>query len=188
MPNTPIHLNATAVSLIVATGGLLFGFDTAVISGAISFLKAQFSIAPAMEGWLVSSGLLGCIIGVLITGFISDRIGRKKVLLLSGYLFLLSGLGCAFAPSLSVFIFARFIGGMGVGMASVISPMYIAEFAPAEKRGRMISYYQLAITVGILLAYFSNAFLVKISQQNFNDGLVQSFFKTDVWRPMFLQW
>lgn len=178
--------NTSAISLTAALGGLLFGFDTAVISGALPWVKQQFPISVAMEGWLVSSGLLGCIAGVGITGFISDRIGRRKVLLLSGWMFLLSGLGCAFAPSLSLFIFARFIGGVGVGMASVISPMYIAEFAPAEKRGRMIAYYQLAITIGILAAYFSNALLARLSESSFEGSGLQWFFQKEVWRPMFL--
>lgn len=178
--------NPVAISLIAAIGGLLFGYDTAVISGAIGWVKVQFPLSIAMEGWLVSSGLLGCIAGVLITGLISDRIGRKKVLFLAGALFLLSGLGCAFSPSLSIFIFTRFIGGVGVGMASVISPMYIAEFAPAEKRGKMISYYQLAITVGILLAYLTNAILVKFTAFDFENSLLKWFFQTEVWRPMFL--
>lgn len=180
------NLNTTAISLIAAIGGLLFGFDTAVISGALVWVKVQFPLSVAMEGWLVSSGLLGCIIGVFITGFISDRIGRKKVMMLSGLLFLFSGIGCAFASSLFIFTLARFIGGMGVGMASVISPLYIAEFAPAEKRGRMIAYYQLAITVGILLAYFSNALLVRLVDSNIKDETLKWFFQTEVWRPMFL--
>lgn len=170
----------------VAIGGLLFGFDTAVISGAISLLKLQYSLSAAMEGWLVSSGLLGCIIGVFVTGILSDRIGRKKTIMLAGIMFLLSGIGCAFGSSFNFLIISRIIGGIGVGMASVISPMYIAEFAPANKRGRMIAYYQLAITVGILLAYFSNALLVLLGQRHFDNGFMQYFFTNETWRPMFL--
>lgn len=170
----------------VAIGGLLFGFDTAVISGALSLLKLQFSLSATMEGWLVSSGLLGCIIGVFVTGIISDRIGRKKTITLAGIMFLLSGIGCAFGSSFSFLIISRIIGGIGVGMASVISPMYIAEFAPANKRGRMIAYYQLAITVGILLAYFSNALLVLLGQRHFDNGFMAYFFTNETWRPMFL--
>jgi SP family arabinose:H+ symporter-like MFS transporter len=160
----------------VAIGGLLFGFDTAVISGAIQPLKAQFSLDTVMEGWLVSSGLAGCIIGVLITGLLSDRAGRKKTIMLAGWMFLVSAIGCALAPSVFILILSRMIGGIGVGMASVISPMYIAEFSPAPKRGRMVAYYQLAITVGILLAYFSNALLVKSGTW---------FSAAEIWRPMF---
>ena len=110
-----------------------------------------------MEGWLVSSGLLGCIIGVFTTGLISDKLGRKKTIVIAAVMFLVSGIGCAMASSFSLLIISRMIGGIGVGMASVISPMYISEFAPAKDRGQMVAYYQLAITAGILLAYFSNA-------------------------------
>ncbi|MFT3936598.1 MAG: sugar porter family MFS transporter [Chitinophagaceae bacterium] len=163
------------ICLAAATGGLLFGFDTAVISGALEPIKTQFSLETTMEGWLVSSGLAGCIAGVLLSGLLSDSLGRKKTILLSGLMFLLSALGCAFAPSVSLLIASRIIGGVGVGMASVISPMYISEFAAADKRGRMVAYYQLAITVGILLAYFSNALLINLHL----DAIA-------IWRPMFL--
>jgi SP family arabinose:H+ symporter-like MFS transporter len=166
------------ICLIVAIGGLLFGFDTAVISGALLPLKQQFALDAVMEGWLVSSGLIGCIIGVLITGVLSDRIGRKKTIIIAAWMFLLSAIGCTWAPGISVLVFSRMIGGIGVGMASVISPMYITEFAPAKKRGQMVAYYQLAITVGIVLAYASNAGLA---------GIETSLFPvTEMWRPMFL--
>ncbi|HVU85190.1 MAG TPA: sugar porter family MFS transporter [Puia sp.] len=174
------------ICITVAIGGLLFGYDTAVISGAISLIKSQFSLTASMEGWLVSCGLLGCIIGVLVTGFLSDRAGRKKTILLAGFLFLYSGLGCAFSTSFNLLIISRLAGGIGVGMASVVAPMYIAEFAPADKRGKMIAWYQLAITIGILLAYFSNAMLLFFAQGNFEDPAVQWFFKSETWRPMFL--
>ena len=158
----------------------MFGFDTAVISGAISFVKTQFSLNTVAEGWLVSSGLLGSIIGVFTTGIISDRIGRKKTISIAAIMFLLSGLGCGFAPSLNILITSRMIGGIGVGMASVISPMYISEFAPADKRGRMVAYYQLAITFGILLAYFSNTYILSLSG-NSNSQLL-----AEPWRGMFV--
>ena len=164
----------------------MFGFDTAVISGAINLVKSQFSLNAMLEGWLVSSGLVGCIIGVFVTGFLSDRIGRKKTMMMAGGMFFLSGIGCSFASSMTPLIAARVIGGIGVGMASVVSPMYIAEFAPADKRGRMIAYYQLAITIGILLAYFSNALLVSVSQNDFGNAAFAWFFKEETWRPMFL--
>lgn len=168
------------ICFAVALGGLLFGFDTAVISGAISFVKTQFSLNTVAEGWLVSSGLLGSIIGVFATGIISDRIGRKKTISVAAIMFLLSGLGCGFASSLNMLIISRMIGGIGVGMASVISPMYIAEFAPADKRGRMVAYYQLAITFGILLAYFSNTYILSLSN-NSNSHLL-----AEPWRGMFV--
>ena len=143
--------NLTYICLTAAFGGFLFGFDTAVISGAIGFVKTQFALNTSQEGWFVSSGLLGCIIGVIVTGFLSDRTGRKRVLMLSGSMFFLSGVGCAFAPSFTLLALARMVGGIGVGMASVVSPMYISEFAPATSRGKMVAYYQLAITLGILI-------------------------------------
>ncbi|WP_235524155.1 sugar porter family MFS transporter [Pedobacter sp. Hv1] len=186
MKNDPLSFRLNFITLTVALGGLLFGFDTAVISGIIGQVRAQFSLNVVLEGWLVSSGLLGCIIGVIITGFISDRIGRKKSILFAGVMFLLSALGCAFANNFNFLVLARLAGGIGVGMASVLSPMYIAEFAPAKSRGRMIAYYQLAITVGILLAYFSNAFLVSIAHNNFQSEWLQWFFTQETWRPMFL--
>lgn len=173
------------ICIAAAIGGLLFGFDTAVISGAITFVKNNFALDATLEGWLVSSGLLGCIIGVIITGILSDKIGRKKTLVTAGFMFFISGIGCAFAPSFSMLVIARIVGGIGVGMASMISPMYIAEFAPADKRGRLISYYQLAITVGILLAYFSNALILSLSQNTTGGGSLNLLF-ADPWRGMFL--
>lgn len=168
-------------------GGLLFGFDTAVISGTLSMLQQQFKMTSIMQGWFVSSGLLGCIVGVTMAGALSNRIGRKKVLILSSFLFLLSGIGCGFAFNITSLILFRLIGGIGVGGASVISPMFIAEFAPAVKRGRMISYYQLAVTVGILSAYFSNALLLGISTQSHQHTAFFSWLlKDEVWRSMFL--
>jgi SP family arabinose:H+ symporter-like MFS transporter len=166
------------ICLTAALGGLLFGFDTAVISGALSPIKIQFSLNSGMEGWLVSSGLIGCILGVAATSMVSDKIGRKKTIILSAWMFLASAILCAGSFSVSMLVIGRMIGGIGVGMASVISPMFITEFAPAEKRGRMVSYYQLSITAGILLAYFSNALLDTRS--------AQSIFQTEIWRPMFL--
>jgi SP family arabinose:H+ symporter-like MFS transporter len=186
MNNSATSYRINYICLTASIGGLLFGFDTAVISGAINLVKSQFLLNAILEGWLVSSGLVGCIIGVFMTGFLSDRIGRKKTMMLAGGMFFLSGIGCSFASSMTPLIAARVIGGIGVGMASVVSPMYIAEFAPADKRGRMIAYYQLAITIGILLAYFSNALLVSFSQNNFENAVFVWFFKEETWRPMFL--
>ncbi len=174
------------ICITVAMGGLLFGYDTAVISGAINLIKSQFSLTSSMEGWLVSCGLLGCIIGVLGTGILSDHTGRKKMILFAGIMFFISSVGCAFSPFFHWLIIFRLVGGIGVGISSVVSPMYISEFAPAEKRGQMIAWYQLAITIGILLAYFSNAMLVLFAQNNFENESVKWFIKTETWRPMFL--
>jgi SP family arabinose:H+ symporter-like MFS transporter len=161
------------ICLTVAIGGLLFGFDTAVISGAVGLIKTQYVLDTTREGWFVSSGLVGCIAGVLVTGMLSDRIGRKRTILVAALAFFLSGIGCGFAGGFAELVTARIVGGVGVGMASVISPMLIAEFSPADRRGRMIAYYQLAITVGILLAYCSDAFFVATVAR-------------EAWRPMFV--
>ena len=174
------------ICMIVAVGGLLFGFDTAVISGAIGLIKSQFDLSTVMEGWLVSSGLAGCFIGVLATGLISERIGRKKSIVIAAVMFFLSGIGCSFAPSVDMLILARMVGGIGVGMASVISPMYISEFAPAKNRGRMIGYYQLAITSGILIAYFSNAWVAHLANTSYDSSLLNRLLHSESWRMMFL--
>jgi SP family arabinose:H+ symporter-like MFS transporter len=182
-----VYLSRTKyICITAAIGGLLFGFDTAVISGAINLVKTQFSLDTTMEGWLVSSGLAGCILGVVATGFVSDRIGRKKTIWIAALMFLFSALGCAFAKDINLLVTSRLIGGIGVGIASVISPMYIAEFAPANKRGEKISYYQLAITIGVLLAYFSNAIIISVSEKQWSIEGLQWFFSDESWRPMFL--
>jgi SP family arabinose:H+ symporter-like MFS transporter len=178
-------INVNIVCFTASLAGLLFGFDTAVISGTLSLVKAQYTLSTTMLGWFVSSGLLGCIIGVFVSGVLSDRIGRKRVLTLSGFMFLASALGCALAPGIEVLITGRMIGGIGVGMASVIAPMYISEFAPATSRGRMVAYYQLAITAGILVAYLSNAALLLIAEKG-NAASSDWFSETMIWRSMFM--
>src|SRR3954465_13076917 len=145
------------ITLVVSLGGLLFGFDMAVVSGVLPLLKTQFSLSPALEGWFVSSALVGCIIGVAISGELSDRLGRKKPLILAALLFLLSALGCSLLPSLPGIIVARVMGGIGIGLASNVVPLYISETAPTRIRGRMVTYYQLAVTFGILVAYLTNS-------------------------------
>ncbi len=147
------------VCLVVAFGGLLFGYDTAVIAGAIGFLQSHFQLDPIMKGWAASSALLGCVIGVSFAGVLSDRAGRKKTLLFSACLFLGSAVGTALAGSFAYFVFARILGGIGIGIASMASPMYIAEITPAQIRGRMVSVNQFAIISGMLVVYFVNYFI-----------------------------
>ncbi len=154
------------ISAIAALGGLLFGFDTAVISGTTPFIRPYFKLDDIMLGWTVSSLLGGCIIGVISAGKPSDAFGRKKTLMSAAFLFALSAVGSALAHNLSFFIAYRIVGGVGVGIASVLSPLYISEVSPAASRGRLVSYNQLAIVIGILLAFISNALLVDSGENN----------------------
>ncbi|MGV8095075.1 MAG: sugar porter family MFS transporter [Mangrovibacterium sp.] len=154
------------ISVVAALGGLLFGFDTAVISGTLNFIQPYFRLSEAGLGWTVSSLLFGCIAGVAIAGKIGDRFGRKKILMLAALLFLISAVGSAGSAGLTTFITARVIGGLAVGVASILSPMYIAEIAPAKYRGRLVSLNQLAIVIGILIAFFTNYLLVNTGENN----------------------
>ena len=174
------------VCCISALGGFLFGFDMAVISGVLPFVKDQFTLSAVQEGWFVSSALIGCIVGVGISGELGDRLGRKKLLMLSAVLFLLSALGCTLFTSFDMVIWARILGGMGVGIASNIVPLYISEIAPAKIRGRLVTYYQLAVTAGILVAYLSNSALLDHSlTASKGPGLFNFLFVEEVWRGMF---
>jgi SP family arabinose:H+ symporter-like MFS transporter len=154
------------VSVVAALGGLLFGFDTAVISGTINFIQPYFGLSEAGLGWTVSSLLFGCIAGVFFSGKAGDRYGRKRMLMLSAVLFFVSSLTSALSETLTLFIVARILGGLAVGIASILSPMYIAELAPAKYRGRLVSLNQLAIVIGILVAFFSNYLLVDTGENN----------------------
>ena len=144
------------ISFISALGGYLFGFDFAVISGALPFLQKQFALDAYWEGFATGSLALGAIAGSLIAGIVSDKYGRKPGLLVAAVIFALSALGMALSPSRDVFIATRFCAGIGVGMASMLSPMYIAEIAPAHLRGRMVAINQLTIVIGILITNLVN--------------------------------
>ena len=143
-------------SIIAALGGLLFGFDTGVISGAIPFIRGEFELTTYQEGFAVSNLMIACTVGALIAGPIAEWAGRKKVLILCSLLFLISAIFSALPQSFMELVVARFIGGLGVGVASVVSPMYITEISPANIRGRLVALNQLAIVVGILCSYLSN--------------------------------
>jgi len=143
-------------ALVAALGGLLFGFDTAVIAGATGALTTVYSLSPTMLGVTVSAALWGTILGAMFGGIPGDRWGRRPSLQITAVLYLLSALGCAFAPNWETLLVARFLGGLGIGASSVLGPMYIAEIAPASKRGRLVGIFQFNIVFGILLAYFSN--------------------------------
>jgi sugar porter (SP) family MFS transporter len=147
------------VSGVAALGGLLFGFDTAVISGAIPAITAYFQLDGYWLGWTVGAVLIGCALGAVFAGRLADKFGRRSLLLVCAFLFALSGAGAGLSHQLMAFILFRMAGGLGVGAAAMISPMYIAETVPAAWRGRLVSLYQLAIVLGILGAYFSNYLL-----------------------------
>lgn len=147
------------VSMAAAFGGLLFGYDTGVINGSLDFVVSRFDLSTNMKGWAASSALLACIPGALFAGTLSDRLGRKKVLIFAAVAFLISAVGTAFPRNITEFIIFRVIGGLGVGAASMTSPMYIAEISPARIRGRMVSINQFAIVTGMLVVYFVNYFI-----------------------------
>lgn len=151
--------NILSITLIVALGGMLFGYDTAVISGANEALRVYFALSPAELGFAVSSTLIGCVGGAFVAGKISDKIGRKKSLLIASILFFLSAIGTAVPESLTVFVLFRIFGGIGVGIASIVSPMYIAEIAPSNKRGGLVSCNQFCVILGMLVVYFVNYYI-----------------------------
>lgn len=180
-------LYLSILAFIAALGGFLFGFDTAVISGTIGFVKSQFILDALSEGWFVSIALLGCIFGVVIAGYLSDKFGRKLVLILSAILFSISAIGCAVSGNYTELIIYRLVGGIGIGVASIISPMYISEISIPSMRGKLITLYQLAITIGILAAYISNYFILESSSNSvFADGSFLNWvLYKEIWRGMF---
>ena len=144
------------IAAVSALGGLLFGYDTGVINGAQFFLSKYFELDPATKGWVVGSALLGCFIGAIVAGPISIKVGRKWSLILSAILFSVSawgsGLPEVLPETVTVLVMFRIIGGLGIGIASMNAPMYIAEIAPSNVRGKMVTYYQLAIVIGFFVA------------------------------------
>lgn len=156
------------VSVVAALGGLLFGYDTAVIAGVIGFLQKRFELSSAMVGWAASSAIFGCVFGAMSAGYLSDRIGRKKVLIITALLFFGSSFGAAIPTNLTQFAIARFVGGLGIGAASMLSPLYISEIAPSSIRGTLVSLYQLAIVLGINLIYFVNYKIAEAGNQAWN--------------------
>jgi SP family xylose:H+ symportor-like MFS transporter len=147
------------ISFISALGGYLFGFDFAVISGALPFLRTQFVLNPVWEGFLTGSLALGCIVGCLLAGNIADKYGRKPGLIIAALIFAVSSIGIAFSATLTYFLILRFAAGIGVGMASMLCPMYIAEISPAEVRGRNVAINQLTVVIGILVTNLVNYYL-----------------------------
>ncbi|MHB0959784.1 MAG: sugar porter family MFS transporter [Pirellulaceae bacterium] len=176
------------ISFIAALGGFLFGFDTAVVSGTLVQLTTQFQLGPLVKGIVVASALVGCMVGALMAGTLSDRFGRKAILIVSAVLFLVSAVGCTVPSTVVLLIGARWLGGVGIGIASMLSPMYLSEVSPPHLRGRLITLYQLAITIGIVVAYFSNECLQWLSINTWS-SMTEGFWRwvlvDEVWRGMF---
>ena len=184
----PQGLYILAISLISALGGFLFGYDWVVIGGAKPFYEQFFQIAniPHLQGWAVSCALIGCILGTLISGALSDRYGRKKLLIFSAMLFLISAIGTGAANAFTSFIVYRILGGIGIGLASNLSPMYIAEISPANVRGKFVSLNQLTIVIGILAAQVANWFIAdEMANEITGTEILNSWNGQTGWRWMF---
>ena len=176
------------ISLVSALGGLLFGYDWVVIGGAKPFYEKFFDItgSPNLQGWAMSSALLGCIAGAMISGILSEKYGRKKSLIISAFLFCISAIGTGFSNDLSTFIIFRLLGGIGIGLASTQSPIYIAEVSPGTLRGRFVSLNQLTIVIGILLAQITNYLIADaVDPVATNDEILNSWNGQWGWRWMF---
>lgn len=175
------------ISGVAALGGLLFGWDWVVIGGAKPFFQRYFELTdPKMIGWANSCALIGCLFGALIAGVLSDKFGRKKLLLISAFLFAVTSIGNALAPTFSIFVAWRILGGVAIGLASNLSPMYIAEVAPAQMRGKLVAINQLTIVIGVLAAQLVNWCLVRDLPQGATDEFIRaSWFGQSGWRWMF---
>ena len=173
------------LAVVAAIGGILFGYDTAVISGTTEIVKTQFGLSTGLEGWYVGCALIGSIAGVLVAGMLSDFLGRKKTMLISALLFSVSAIGCAVCTGFSDLVVYRIIGGVGIGIVSIVSPIYISEVSPARVRGTMVSFYQLFITIGFLLAYLVNYLILKGAELDATDpALTSRMFNGEYWRGM----
>ena len=175
------------ISVVAAMGGLLFGWDWVVIGGAKPFFQRYFQLASeAQIGWANSCALIGCLVGALVAGGLSDKFGRKRLLIIAALIFAVTSLGNALAGDFTVFIAWRIFGGVAIGLASSLSPMYIAEIAPAQIRGKLVAINQLTIVVGILLAQVINWYLVRNLPQGATDDFIRnSWFGQQGWRWMF---
>jgi len=183
------HINTLGyvifLSIVAAIGGFLFGYDAAVISGTIKLVTVQFGLGTINQGWYVGCALVGSIFGVSIAGILSDAIGRKKTLMIAAVLFTSSGIGCAISGGFVELVICRIVGGIGIGVVSIISPLYISEVSITQYRGRLVSLYQLAITIGFLGAYLVNYQLLNIAKAGSpGDGLIEKIFVNEFWRGM----
>lgn len=175
------------ISLVAALGGFLFGYDWVVIGGAKPFYEAYFNLTTSFEiGWAMSNALVGCLIGAALSGYITDRFGRKKMLILAGLLFTVSAIGTSLSETFTFFVWARILGGIGIGLASNVSPMYIAEIAPAKHRGSLVSINQLTIVIGILAAQITNWLIAEsVPAEATSEYILSSWNGQFGWRWMF---
>ena len=177
------------MAVVAAIGGILFGYDTAVISGTTEIVKSQFALSDIKEGWYVGCALIGSIAGVLVAGSLSDYLGRKLTMLISAALFSISAIGCAVCGSFDSLVAFRIVGGIGIGIVSIVSPIYISEVSPAKIRGTLVSLYQLAVTVGFLMAYLVNWLIdsnidPSLALNTADLTLWQKIMHTEAWRGM----
>ncbi len=176
------------ITLVSAMGGLLFGYDWVVIGGAKPFYERFFDItnSPYLQGWAMSSALIGCLVGAMASGYLADRFGRKRPLIVAAALFTIAALGTGAVNEFTLFIIFRLVGGLGIGLASAISPMYIAEISPAKMRGRLVSVNQLTIVIGILSAQIINYLIAEKVPEGVTDSMIlQSWNGQTGWRWMF---
>jgi sugar porter (SP) family MFS transporter len=176
------------ITLVAAMGGLLFGYDWVVIGGAKPFYERFFDItsSPYLQGWAMSSALVGCLIGAMMSGYLTDRFGRKRPLMISAVIFTIAAIGTGAANHFTPFIMYRLLGGLGIGLASAVSPMYIAEISPARLRGRLVSVNQLTIVIGILAAQVVNYLIAEHVPAGATDTFIlQSWNGQTGWRWMF---
>ena len=174
-----------SLTAVTALGGFLFGYDTAIVSGAVRFVATRFALDAAATGWFVSCALVGCVVGVAYTGVLRDRFGTKAMLVAAAALFTVSGVGCALAASFSQLVLFRLVGGLGIGMASMLCPLHIAEIAPPARRGTLVACYQMAITIGIVVAYLCNAALLGVAGHVVGGGAeARLLFQDEPWRAM----
>lgn len=174
------------LSVVAALGGFLFGYDTAVISGTIAQVTQLFQLDTLQQGWYVGCALTGSIVGVCVAGILSDKLGRKTTMIISSILFSTSALGCAISADFTQLVIYRIIGGIGIGVVSIVSPLYISEVSVAQYRGRLVSLYQLAVTIGFLGAYLVNYQLLAYTENGNQLSMdwLNMIFITEVWRGM----
>ena len=173
------------LSVVAAIGGILFGYDTAVISGTISSVTSQFSLDTLQQGWYVGCALIGSIFGVIVAGSMSDGIGRKKTMLIAATLFSFCSIGCAASSSFIQLVGFRITGGIGIGIVSIVAPIYISEVSTADKRGTLVSLYQLAVTIGFLAAYLVNFWIQDAAQSTtYGSETLHHLLKDEMWRGM----